>query len=170
VKNIGLILCLIIGVVSAREIDFDALEKNTKNKRSISMDFSDASKANDKKFQKINNGQRKVVNKFMESIASSRGNFVMIKFDTTCGLLDICLDHKLSVSGSPGTFSAGAGGSGAIHKGYNGKIAGNYSYVGSFKRNGFWRSCSGSFHLSGKKLNYVIRVYADCRDAGSGEY
>ena len=69
-KRIGLVFIFIICVVTAREIDFDALEKNTKNKRSISMGFNDASKANNKKFQKINNGQRKTVNKFMSSMSS----------------------------------------------------------------------------------------------------
>ena len=73
-KIIGLVFIFISCVVTAREIDFDALEKNIKNKRSISMGFNDASKANNKKFQKINNGQRKTVNKFMSSMAGSTSN------------------------------------------------------------------------------------------------
>lgn len=169
-KNIVIVLYLLTIIVSGREIDFDALEKRTQTKKSVSIDFSDASEANNNKFHKINSGQRKAVNKFVSSVAGSRGNYVMIQFDTTCGFLSPCVDHKLNVSGGPGSFSAGAGGSGAIHKDGNGKISGMYHYTGTFKRNGSWSSCSGSFRLSGLKQNYTIRVYADCRDAGSSEF
>jgi len=154
----------------SKEIDFDALEKKSSNNHSVSMDFNDANHANDKQFQKINNGQRKAIKKFMTSIAASRGNYVMVNFDTTCGLLMTCTDHKLNITGSPGIFHASAGGSGAIHKNGSRGLVGSYQYSGTFKRNGNLQICSGSFNLSGTKQNYMINVYNDCRDAGSREY
>jgi len=156
--------------VSSLAIDFDLMKKKSSSSNSVEMSVHDADKANEHVFQQLNQKQRETINDVMSSIGSNRNNFVMVTFDTTCGLLATCTEHKLSVRGSPGTFSESAGGSGAIHKNGNGKVAGTYSYVGLFKRNGSWRSCSGSFYLSGKKLNYAIRVYEDCRDAGSGEY
>jgi len=79
-----------------------------------------------------------------------------------------CTIDELSISGGPGIIPTGSTKSGSIsiHKGYNGALAGRYQY--SVKANGRW--CSGSFNVSGTKSTYAIRVFSDCRDAGSGEY
>ena len=74
-----------------------------------------------------------------------------------------CVTDKLSISGGPGYISSG---STNILKGYNGALAGRYQYT--VMANDRW--CSGSFNVSGTKSTYAIRVYSDCRDAGSGEY
>lgn len=93
--------------------------------------------------------------------------FVMVDFDVVCGFLGSCIPKNLNISGGAGEFSSSYSGasSGAIHKGYNG-LAGQYNWSGQFNN----KVCSGSFYISGTKRNYTIRVYDDCRDAGSGEF
>jgi len=108
------------------------------------------------------------------SSSSSTLDFVMVEFDVTCSLLSSCIEQNLQVSGASGTgnFSSSYNGAytGAIHKGYDGKLAGRYNWSAEIKIFDKIRSCSGSFYISGTKRNYTIRVYDDCRDAGSGEY
>ncbi len=87
--------------------------------------------------------------------------YVMVTSDCSSML---CTTEKLSISGGPGFIPSG--GSTTIQKGYNGALAGRYQY--SVKVNDRW--CSGSFHVSGTKSTFAIRVYADCRDAGSYEF
>ena len=96
----------------------------------------------------------------------SHPDYVIVNFESVCGLFS-CSDGNLSISGGPGRFETSFSGasSGTIHKGYNG-LAGTYQWSGQVDNN----YCSGSFNLSGMKGNLFIKVYKDCRDAGSYEY
>ena len=108
------------------------------------------------------------------SSSSSTLDFVMIDFDVTCGLLSSCFEQNLQISGisGKGNFSPNYNNahSGAIHKGYDGTLAGQYSWSAEFKNFDKIHSCSGSFYISGTKRNYAIRVYDNCNDASSGEW
>jgi hypothetical protein len=108
------------------------------------------------------------------SSSSTTLDFVMVEFDVTCGLLNSCIEQNLNISGAGGTgnFSSSYNGAytGAIHKGYDGKVAGRYSWSAEIKSFDKVYSCSGSFYISGTKRNYGIRVYDNCSDASSGEY
>jgi len=111
-------------------------------------------------------------------LAASRGGggsggstvrYVMVDFDVVCGVLSICDARDLKVWGGPGNFSPSWSGSssGAIHKGYNGALAGSYQWSAGITRS---RACSGSFSISGTRSSYMLRVYKSCDDAGSREY
>lgn len=55
-----------------------------------------------------------------------------------------------------------------IFKSYNQSLAGDYSWSASWDSNS--KFCSGTVHVSGQKSNVNIKVYSDCRDAGSNEF
>lgn len=96
----------------------------------------------------------------------SHPDYVMVNFESVCGLF-ACTDKNLNVSGGPGGFETSFSGapSGSIHKGYNGGLAGSYQWSAQVDNN----YCSGTFNISGEKANVYIKVYKDCRDAGSYE-
>ena len=99
--------------------------------------------------------------------SSSSLSYVMISFDSVCGFAG-CINKNLRISGGAGSFSPSYNGavSGAIHKGYNGSLAGRYNYSVEFDNN----FCTGSFYVSGSKSNFRLALYKGCSDAGSGEY
>jgi hypothetical protein len=51
---------------------------------------------------------------------------------------------------------------------YGGSLAGWYTWSGGEESNKM--ACGGRFYLSGAKTNYTIKVFSDCRDAGSREW
>ncbi len=57
----------------------------------------------------------------------------------------------------------------SIHAGYNGNIAGTYRWSAKFGRGSSALHCGNTIYVSGTKERYSIRVYNDCRDAGSHE-
>jgi len=110
--------------------------------------------------------QRRLAQAQRSGGGTSGGNidYVIVNFESVCGIF-LCYDKDLSMSGGPGTFTNNAGASGTITKGYNG-LVGNYHWVGSFDN----KVCSGTVHVSGRKRTLTIRVYDDCRDAGTSEF
>ena len=99
--------------------------------------------------------------------SSSSIDYVMVNFESVCGAM-LCSDKNLNISGGPGNFEPGFKGSstGAIHKGYNGAVAGIYQWSAQLDNT----VCSGQFRLSGVRKNLSIRVYNNCSDAGTNEY
>lgn len=98
------------------------------------------------------------------SSAGAPVDYVMVDAGMVCGFCTVIL-RKLTLSGGPGNWSPSAS-SGAIHKGYNGALAGRYNYYAEFSEN---HSCSGTVSVSGMKRWLKISVYSDCRDAGTWE-
>jgi hypothetical protein len=86
-------------------------------------------------------------------------DFVSVQSESICML---CLAENLQISGNPGRFdpSYNKASSGTIYKGWNGQLAGNYSWSGRFGYGDNKEYCAGSFYLSGKKRNVKINVYS----------
>ncbi len=82
---------------------------------------------------------------------------------------------RLSLSGGPGIMSDMSRGRVMISPGYGG-FAGTYHFEVVFGTTRLFNPneasiiCSGSVHVSGTKRNLSIRVYDNCRDAGTGEF
>lgn len=95
-------------------------------------------------------------------------DYVSVKIERICGWL--CSFKNLNISGGPGNFSNSFNGAdaGAIHKGYNGQIAGRYTW--SAEASDGSEFCSGSFYVSGKKRNVTINVYKGCSDPYINEF
>ena len=99
---------------------------------------------------------------------SSSIEYVQIRAECIAGFMP-CIEKNLRISGGSGRYESGGFSNasyGTIYKGYNGKLAGNYSFSVQFDK----RICSGSFYLSGQKRNYSIRLGTDCHNNGSGEW
>lgn len=77
----------------------------------------------------------------------------------------ICNVTNLTIGGGPGRFepSFRAAYTGAIHKGYNGGLAGQYSYSFAIEKGGRRCIASGSFSANGSQGNIKINHYDDCR-------
>ena len=98
---------------------------------------------------------------------SSSVDYVMVNFESVCGFVG-CSDKNLRISGGPGSFSASYSGatSGAIHKGYNGQLAGQYHWSAQFDN----EFCSGSFYVSGQKRNISLSIHKNCYGFYLNEY
>jgi len=101
------------------------------------------------------------------SSSSSSYDYVMVQFESVCGLYG-CTDKNLHISGGPGNFSPSYSGAaaGAIHKGYNGFLAGNYRWSAQFDNT----VCSGNFYVSGSKRNITISIHPGCSDLYISRY
>lgn len=159
---------LLVVMMYGEDINFDELRKagTMVEKSVIITGIASQGQSYIKRFSEIDD-QRAA----REGSYSSSGEikFVLVHFDVMCGLLGSCLPKNLKIWGGPGRFEGGKGSSyGAIHKGYNNALAGQYKWVGEYGNDG--RTCAGSFYLSGTKRNYAIRVFDNCRDSSSGEF
>lgn len=94
-------------------------------------------------------------------------DYVMVNFESVCGFSG-CIDKNLQISGGPGRFSPSysAAISGAIHKGYNGGLAGQYRWSAQFDNN----FCSGTFYVSGQKRNISLSIHPNCYGFNVHEY
>ena len=101
------------------------------------------------------------------SSSSSSYDYVMVTFESVCGF-NLCTDKNLHISGGPGNFSPSYSGaaSGAINKGYNGKLEGRYNWSAQFDN----EFCSGSFYVSGNKRNITLSIHRGCSDFYVSEY
>jgi hypothetical protein len=109
----------------------------------------------------------KVCVKSSPSRSNSNLDYVMVNFESVCGFRG-CTDKNLRISGGPGDFNPNYNGatSGAIHKSYNGKLAGHYSWSAQVGNN----FCSGTFYLSGKKRNISLSIHKGCSNFYVSEY
>lgn len=100
------------------------------------------------------------------SSSSSSSDYVMVEFESVCGLLP-CSDKNLTMAGGSGTFESSFSGArtGTIYKGYNG-LAGEYRWQAKVDN----QICGGTVTVSGSRSNLFIKVYKDCRDAGTREF
>lgn len=98
----------------------------------------------------IEDTYNKVCVKSSPSHSDSNLGYVLVNFESACGLIG-CNDKNLHISGGPGDFTPDYEGahSGGIHKNYKGELAGRYNWSAQFDNN----FCSGTFYLSGKKRN-----------------
>lgn len=96
-------------------------------------------------------------------------DFVTIDVEMICHL---CMAENLEISGGPGQYNKSFNGAsmGAIHKGYNGQLAGTYSWSAKLGYGNDKQYCSGTFYLSGKKRSAHIKVYDECRSPSIYEY
>ena len=101
------------------------------------------------------------------SSSSSSYDYVMVTFESVCGF-NLCTDKNLHISGGPGNFSPSYSGatSGAINKGYNGKLEGRYNWSAQFDN----EFCSGSFYVSGNKRNITLSIHRGCSGFYVSEY
>lgn len=133
-------------------------------KKQISVELSTAGQKQIENIDGTLEHLRNVLSVFQNTVKnepSAADGTVFVDIELVCGLSH-CPTNKLVVSG-PGSVSYSH--NTAI---VGGNISGTYSYSASFG-NGYG-SCSGSFRLSGSKKNFKIKVYKDCRDAGSFEF
>ncbi|MDD3466282.1 MAG: WG repeat-containing protein [Campylobacterales bacterium] len=96
-------------------------------------------------------------------------DFIMVNFEPTCWL---CFGENLKISGGPGRFSESFNNapSGAIHKGYNGQLAGTYSWSAQIRDGDRRYYCSGTFEASGKKRSINLKTYNECKSPSYYEY
>ena len=115
----------------------------------------------------IEDTYNKVCVKSSPSHTGSSLDYVMVNFESVCGFMP-CEDKNLKISGGPGSFSANFNGStsGAIYKGYSGKLSGRYNWSAQFDNN----FCSGTFYLSGKKRNISLSIHKGCSGFYVSEY
>lgn len=101
-----------------------------------------------------------------EIVWEDGSSFVMVEADGIC--MAGCAAKNLQISGGPGEFKPSFSGAraGTIYKGYQGQLAGRYRYSVQIGAD----ICSGSFSVSGTRPNFRLRLYPQCRDAGSGEF
>ncbi len=101
------------------------------------------------------------------SSSSSSIDFVQVEAECINGVIP-CIEKNLQVTGGPGRFESNfnQASSGTIHKGYQGNIAGTYSFSVQFDEN----ICTGNFYISGHKEHYRIALGKDCHNNGSGEW
>ena len=74
---------------------------------------------------------------------------------------------NFTISGGCVTFNKMQNDTVAIHKGYNGCLAGTYSFSLNYISGGLLektrgRVCSGRFNVSGRKHNVLISMVSDC--------
>jgi len=96
----------------------------------------------------------------------SQVRFVGVNVSPTCALLARgCYAKDLKLSGGSNQFSdISVGGRGAIYKGYDGKLAGQYSYSVTLEQSDEQKTCSGSFPVDGTKVDMTIYIrYSDCQ-------
>lgn len=175
---LGIVFCLIAGLVvfspMVQAFSFDDLEKIEKEEQADRKRWARQAEERARR-EREEQQERAAATPSSSSGGSSQSGsniaFVMVKFDLVGGPWGGGLPRGLQISGGPGRFSPSFNdaSAGSIHRGYNGGLAGSYSWSGGSENRRV--SCSGSFNLSGTKANLRIAVYYDsCRDAGSMEY
>jgi hypothetical protein len=99
--------------------------------------------------------------------STPQAQFVSVEVDPTCALEHAfsCNAQDLKLSGGSNQFSdISVGGRGAIYKGYDGKLAGQYNYSVRLEQGDEQKVCSGSFSVDGTKRDMIIHImYSDCQ-------
>lgn len=113
-----------------------------------------------------------------QQIAEQRSiEFVSVRFYVTCGILDQCLDKKLTLAPADNeassSFSSTGSDSIAIFKNYSNNLnrfRGRYYFTASWKNGDKFRTCSGTIPVSGEKRSVSINFHEDCRSVLVNEY
>lgn len=89
---------------------------------------------------------------------------VYVTADCVTGGYCICSDLRLT--GGPGELSSGSTCSGYL-SGFGRSVAGSYDFSVRFKQSNGVQICSGRIGVTGARENLRIKLYPDCRDAGT---
>ena len=164
-----LFLLLSFKVLWADEYDFDSMfeaNKNRKTQKKTSIEVKTYLKNSTKNKLDMMKKERVRKEKLKRETTPFVLKFVLVSVECISG--GTCFTSNLKISGGAGNFEPGYNGAnqGGIHRGYDNALAGQYNWKAKVDNT----YCSGRFNLSGTKQTYSIRVYPDCRDAGSSEY
>lgn len=107
-----------------------------------------------------------------QACSDGKADYVTVDFDVVAGLSTEGVDRVFSISPvdrATGRSEQNAVKTGAtIFKSSSSTVAGYYRWSASWDRSR--KTCSGKVYLSGTKCTAMIRIYTDCRDAGSSEF
>jgi hypothetical protein len=153
---------------SAHAFNFDDLEKVEKVERGERKVREAKAEAARREEEARRQAQQQADDAARQRAASSGGSSgggspgsVYVEVEMVCGLA-ACSTTQISISG-PGNVN-----NLRTSAFITSNTIGTYRYSASFS--GKYGACSGSFRLSGAKSNIKVKVYQDCRDAGTFEY
>lgn len=149
------------GAVSAIELENEAISAADINR---ARNVRDSAKAPNSILGDLAESAAKAVASDSESI--------LVDFDVIAGFSTEGVDRVFSMEPARGNYAQvkiNASKNGAfILKGSNASLGGDFVWNASWDKGR--KYCSGVVKVSGLKRHLSIRVYKDCRDAGSHEY